>query len=655
NRTTDRGYIESHTTGFREALEQARAIAPDLAATARGTGLAEADVAAFFDLFQTTERAVTLYSQGVNQSAQGTDKVNAIINCHLATGRIGRPGMGPFSLTGQPNAMGGREVGGLANMLAAHMGFTGPEVDRVRRFWKAPRIVHHEGLKAVGIFDAIKTGRIKALWIMATNPAVSMPDADGAREALDKLDLLVVSENVLPADTITAKAHILLPAAAWGEKDGTVTNSERRITRQRPFLRLPGEAKPDWWIVSEVGRRMGFAEAFPYRSAADIFREHAALSAFENDGARDFDLSGLSELDTQGYNAMPPVQWPLPRAATEGRPRLFATGGFFTPDRKARFIAPERPSLASPISEGFPFRLNTGRVRDQWHTMTRTGKSPRLGSHTPAPFVEIHPEDAARSGLQSGDLARVTTGLGEAVLEVVVSEGQQPGSLFAPIHWSCETSSSGRVGALAQPIVDPFSGQPELKATPAQITAAPVRLRGFVLSRKAAALPAGTWWAKVALTGGTGTLFATELSSREVAGWAPVLFPEAELAEYADAAADIYRCAAFADGKLEGAIFVAPVAARPHWDAVKSLFAGEDAATSPRLALSGLATDGLDSGPLICACFGVGLRTIQDAILSQGATTPEAIGAALRAGTNCGSCVPELRKIIGRELATQAG
>jgi assimilatory nitrate reductase catalytic subunit len=265
--------------------------------------------------------------------------------------------------------------------------------------------------------------------------------------------------------------------------------------------------------------------------------------------------------------------------------------------------------------------------------------------------VEIHPEDAARCSLHSGDLARVATSLGDAVLEVVVSGGQQRGSLFVPIHWSCETSSSGRIGALAQPIVDPFSGQPELKATPAMIALAPMRLRGFMLSRQAAALPTGTWWAKVALVGGGGTLFATDASARDVAGWAQALFPEAELAEYADAAADVYRCAAFVNGRLQGAIFVAPAAARPHWDALKSLFAGEDTGTSPRLALSGTSASGLDSGPVICACFGVGLRTIQDAILNQGATTPEAIGAALRAGTNCGSCVPELRKIIGHELA----
>ena len=292
----DRDFIESHTTGFAEALARAREIAPTTAATARATGLPAPAVQAFFELFAAAERTVTCFSQGVNQAAQGTDKVNAIINCHLATGRIGRPGTGPFSLTGQPNAMGGREVGGLANMLAAHMGFSPEEIDRVRRFWGAPRMAEREGLKAVALFEAAAAGRVKALWIMATNPAVSLPAADGARDALRKLDLLVVSENVIATDTIARGAHVLFPAAAWGEKDGTVTNSERRISRQRAFLPLPGDAKPDWWILAEVAKRMGFGDAFAYRSAADIFWEHAALSAFENDGARDFDIGGLAEL-----------------------------------------------------------------------------------------------------------------------------------------------------------------------------------------------------------------------------------------------------------------------------------------------------------------------------------------------------------------------
>src|SRR5882757_2412391 len=312
----DYAYINSHTGGFAAALARARDIAPDMAATAKATGLDPSGVASFFDWFAATTRTVTCTSQGVNQSAQGTDKVVAIINCHLATGRIGRPGMGPFSLTGQPNAMGGREVGGLANQLAAHMGFSGAEIERVGRFWGAPRMATCEGLKAVQMFEAIEAGHIKALWVMATNPAVSLPRAGAMRDALRRLELFVVSENVMSNDTINAGAHVLLPAAAWGEKDGTVTNSERRISRQRPFLAPPGEAKPDWWIVTEVARRLGFGAAFDFNSAAEVFREHAALSAFENGGSRDFDIGALQSLSDEAFDTMTPVLWP----AREGAP-----------------------------------------------------------------------------------------------------------------------------------------------------------------------------------------------------------------------------------------------------------------------------------------------------------------------------------------------
>src|SRR5947207_915020 len=314
----DHDYIERHTSGFEDALARARSIAGGVAATALATGLSEVDVADFFQMFRNTPRVVTMYSQGVNQSAQGTDKVNAIINCHLATGRIGKPGASPFSLTGQPNAMGGREVGGLANQLAAHMNFTPPEIDRVRRFWNAPRMAEHEGLKAVAMFEAIARGEIKALWVMATNPVVSLPRAGAVREALKQLDLFVVSENVLSNDTVNAGAHVLLPAAAWGEKDGTVTNSERRISRQRAFLPQPGEARPDWRIVADVAQRLGFAEAFAYSSPADVFREHAALSAFENDGTRDFDIGALAAIPDEDYDALAPVQWPLRKGDRPG-------------------------------------------------------------------------------------------------------------------------------------------------------------------------------------------------------------------------------------------------------------------------------------------------------------------------------------------------
>ena len=448
-------YIDAHTSGLTEALVRAREIAPDLMATAKATGLAESDVARFFHLFRTTPNVVTCFSQGVNQSAQGTDKVSSIINCHLATGRIGKPGMGPFSLTGQPNAMGGREVGGLANQLAAHMNFGHEDVDRVGRFWNARAMAQREGLKAVQMFEAIERGEIKALWVMATNPAVSLPRAAAMRAALSKLDVFVVSENVLSNDTVTAGAQILLPAAAWGEKDGTVTNSERCISRQRPFLPLPGEAKPDWWIVTQVARRMGFTEAFSFDSVASIFREHAALSAFENEGTRDFDIGGLMQIDDEAFNGLDPVQWPVRKGEARGESRFFAEGGFFTPDRKARMIAPELPKPSAVLSNEFPLRLNTGRVRDQWHTMTRSGLSPRLGAHLPEPFVEVHPADAEALGLANGGFARLTSPYGACVLKVAVSEGQQRGLLFAPIHWSNETASSARVGDMVTPANDP--------------------------------------------------------------------------------------------------------------------------------------------------------------------------------------------------------
>ena len=652
----DHAYIESHTTGFAEAVVRARAIAPDATATARATGLDRADVISFFGWFRAMPKTVTCYSQGVNQSAQGTDKVNAIINCHLATGRIGRPGTGPFSLTGQPNAMGGREVGGLANQLAAHMGFSPSEVDRVRRFWQAPRMATREGLKAVPMFEAIEAGRIKALWVMATNPAVSLPRAGAMRDALRKLDLFVVSENMRSNDTVEAGAHVLLPAAAWGEKDGTVTNSERRITRQRAFLPQPGDARPDWWIVAEVARRMGYGTAFAYRSAADVFREHAALSAFENKGRRDFDLGGLVRISDVEYETLEPTQWPV-RAETRRRQRrFFADGGFFTPDRKARFIAPETPVLHDATTDEFPFRLNTGRVRDQWHTMTRSGASPRLALHSPEPFIEVSPADARAHGLTAGSFARVTTRHGEAILTVVVSEGQRAGSLFAPIHWSAATASSARIGDLVAPATDPHSGQPEAKATPAAISAVAFASRGFALTRRPIALPPTTWWARVAVTGGTGYLLATNETAVAWREAARALLGQgvepAEFAEYIDVPRGLYRVAAFAQGRLEACLFVGPAEAAPQWDAAKQTFACGAVTSAQRLmVLAGKSADGLpDAGPVVCSCFGVGLNVICGALRSGAAANVEEIGKALRAGTNCGSCLPELRRIVQRSV-----
>jgi assimilatory nitrate reductase catalytic subunit len=647
----DPDYIERHTSGFQDALARARSIAGSVAATALATGLSELDVADFFQTFRNTPRVVTMYSQGVNQSAQGTDKVNAIINCHLATGRIGKPGASPFSLTGQPNAMGGREVGGLANQLAAHMAFTPPEIDRVRRFWQAPRIATHEGLKAVQLFEAIGRGEVKALWVMGTNPAVSLPDADAARAALKKLELFVISENVRSNDTVNAGAHVLLPAQAWGEKSGTVTNSERRISRQRAFLTPAGEARPDWWIVGEVAKRLGFGAAFDFKSAADVFREHAALSAFENNGSRDFDIGALQSLSDQAFDELAPVLWPIRLGDIQPQQRFFADGGFFTDDRKARFIAPEIPALRTETTAARPLRLNTGRIRDQWHTMTRSGISPRLGQHLPEPFVEVHPDDAIKFGVSDGDFARVVTDYGQCTLRVAVSERQQRGMLFAPIHWSEETAASARVGALVAPFTDPFSGQPENKATPASIVPYEYVFRGFALSRVRLELPDHVWWTRVTVTGGYGYLFA---DNADLARWQSWLrsIAGSDLAEYKDFGGGVYRAASFAGGRIAACLFIGPAGDAGDWDVVKSLFALDALSEDQRrMLLSGKSTDGLESrGPIVCACFGVGRSTICDAI-AAGAGTAAEIGVQLKAGTNCGSCIPEMKRLIAQSSA----
>jgi assimilatory nitrate reductase catalytic subunit len=650
----DRTYVAHHVAGFDEALANAREIAPDIASVSAATGLLEERIAAFYELWASTPHVVTAWSQGVNQSAQGTDKVAAILNCHLATGRIGRAGCGPFSLTGQPNAMGGREVGGLANMLAAHMGYAPDEIDRVRRFWRAPNIARREGLKAVQMLDAVADGRIRAIWVMATNPAVSLPDADKVRAALSGLDLFIVSENVLSNDTLAARPHYILPAAAWGEKDGTVTNSERRISRQRAFLPLPGEAKPDWWIVCEVARRLGFGEAFAYAGPHEIHAEHAALSAFENDGARDFDIGAHAGLDRARYDELRPVQWPAPADRPQGTERLFADGNFFGPGRRAQMRALAAPQLASVTSKAFPLLLNTGRVRDHWHTMTRTGLSPRLSAHIAEPSVSLNPGDILRLGLRERGFARLASTHGTAVLKVVSDRGITEGTAFAPIHWSGETASEARIGSLTQPLCDPFSGQPEMKATPVSIAPVAYRFEGFVLSRAPFALPGESWWARLAVQGGEGRLFATDATVEAMAALVHDRFDANGLTELIDRDGGSYRCAVLREGRLIATLFLAPAGLAPRWDTVKAVFADPEAFQESRLALlSGRNPGGADPGPTICACFGVGLNAIR-AAFEAGAATAEEIGLQLKAGTNCGSCLPEIRRIGAQARAGEA-
>jgi len=648
----DRVFVRAHTEGLEAAIAEARRVAPDIATVAKKCGAARADIAAFFDLWATTKRVVTLYSQGVNQSWQGTDKVNAILNCHLATKRIGIPGSGPLSLTGQPNAMGGREAGGLANQLAAHMGFSADEIDRVGRFWGAPLMARREGLKAVAMMEAVARRDIKALWIMGTNPAVSLPRADHVRAALCKLDLLVISDNVRATDTIGVGPHVLLPAAAWGEKDGTVTNSERRISRQRAFAPPAGEAKPDWWAVSEVAKRMGFGAAFAYPGPAAIFREHAALSAFENNGTRDFDLGGLAALGDADYDKLTPLQWPVPAGSPGGTKRLFADGRFFTPSGRARFIAIPEPILAEATDAKFPFLLNTGRIRDQWHTMTRTGLSPKLASHRPDPFVEVNPEDAVKLGLTEDGFASVSTAHGSAVLRVNITAAQVPGRIFVPIHWNDKTSARARVGALVHAITDPHSGQPDSKAVPATLAPVSFAAHGFVLVRTRTQLEGDTVFAWNAIEGGYAARFATNESFTALLEALAARSRAAELATYNDPAKGIFRAALILREKLDAALFFGLEGEVPTWTGLAEAWQLERLdATARRFLLAGrTASASFDASHTICACFGVKSRAIEQAI-ADGACSTEAIGARLKAGTNCGSCLPELRRMIATSAA----
>ncbi|RUU66412.1 nitrate reductase [Mesorhizobium sp. M2C.T.Ca.TU.009.01.2.1] len=646
----DADFIRDHTSGFDAAAALAAADAPSIARVAKGCGLAAADVRAFYDLFAGTERTVTVFSQGVNQSAHGTDKVNAIINCHLATGRIGKPGTGPFSVTGQPNAMGGREVGGLANQLAAHMDFADPaNIDRVSRFWNAPNIARRGGLKAVDMFQAVAEGRIKALWVMGTNPAVSMPDASRVRAALAKCEFVVVSD-VTRTDT-TRYADVLLPAAAWGEKDGTVTNSERRLSRQRPFLPPPGVARADWRIVCEVAARMGFGDAFTYQTPAEIFREHAALSAFENGGGRVFDIGGMADLSDEDYFAFTPCHWPVLERG-EQQTRLFRDGRFPTPDGRARFVPVRQEAMAFAVDADYPLALNTGRLRDQWHTMTRTGNVPRLMANAPEPAVELHPADAAAHRLKDGDLAHLSTRFGFVRARVRVTEAQRRGQAFMPMHWSGQFAARAAAGLLSSPVTDPHSGQPELKHVPARIVRENTGWTGVLITRRDLRPTGFVHWSRHAVEGGwvyelTGTEPPDQgiLLARKLLG----VQRRDQLLEYTDRRGLAYRAAAIDDG---GAMAEALLAAAPDQlparDWLVSLLATrQPLSTADRHALlSGRSPVPMPAiGRVVCACFHIGANQLASAVAS-GCDSLEAIGSTLRAGTNCGSCRSEIQAII---------
>jgi assimilatory nitrate reductase catalytic subunit len=446
---------------------------------------------------------------------------------------------------------------------------------------------------------------------------------------------------------------VLLPAAAWGEKDGTVTNSERRISRQRAFRARPAEVQPDWWILTQVARRMGFAESFSYDSPAEIFDEHARLSAYENGGTRGFDIGGLAGLQVAEYEDLEPVQWPVPRRGHGGTQRLFEDGRFLHADGRARFVPTPPRAPAGAADEQFPLILNTGRIRDQWHTMTRTGRSPRLAEHQPEPFVDLHAQDALALAVREGELARVSSTLGSMVMRVRTSGELARGAAFAPIHWSGVNASQARPGALIHPVVDPVSGEPEFKHTACRVEPFPVEWYGFLLSRAPVDITDVTWWSALRGDG----FFRYELAGREIpTDWSEWLRQrlgasdcDADYLDYHDPASGIHRGARLVESRLAGCLFVSRRPDLPERGWLGGLFAKGALAAPERVGLLAGRPGGAqkESGPLVCSCFGVGRETLRRVIAEHGLTDARQVGARVKAGTNCGSCLPEIRALLG--------
>lgn len=626
----DQDYVRDNVMGCSDAIKQARRTDP------LESGLTALELQNFYNLWASTKRVVTVYSQGVNQSACGTDKVNAILNCHLATGRIGKPGCGPFSVTGQPNAMGGREVGGLANMLANHLDIENEgHRDAVQTFWNSPTICTKPGLKAVDLFQACADGKIKALWVMSTNPAVSMPDADGVAAAIANVPFVAVSDIMTRTDTGDL-ADVLLPATGWGEKDGTVTNSERRISRQRAFLQAPGETRSDWDIICDVAKRMGWEEAFDYTTPEQIFAEYVGMSQATRDFGRDLDLSIFADAN---YANLVPTQWPA-----NGK-RFFAQGQFFHADGKAKMLSITAPEPRT--KDGYI--LNTGRNRDQWHTMTRTGKAPKLGTHLAEPYVEMHPDDARDLAVTIGDIVEIGNAQGRALHRVLISDRATSGQLFAPMHWTRQNSGASWVNGLTAPLTDPVSGQPALKSS-------------VVKARKFDA----KWYAFGASTSKMNPSEPYAAIARSLTGWqgefagleTPLNWPEKARsllgleAVNASFMSGIQTHVAFHDkGRLVGLMFIGSDPVRLARNHAISLIGTQ---TPPLQALAGRGGVGQpDPGATICACMNVGLNTVRTAI-AEGAATVDDIGSLTCAGTNCGSCKPELADLLAKPVPRMA-
>ncbi|CAN7376225.1 nitrate reductase [Variovorax paradoxus] len=678
---TDNGYIAGHTSGFDALKATVRECTPDK--VAQICGISKEDLLAAARLFATSPATLSLYCQGLNQSSSGTAKNAALINLHLATGQIGKPGAGPFSLTGQPNAMGGREVGGLANLLSAHRDLANPaHRAEVAALWNVPSVPEKPGKTAVEMFQAAADGEIRALWIACTNPAQSMPDQATVRRALERAEFVVVQEAFSTTATC-AFADLLLPATTWGEKEGTVTNSERRISRVRPAVAAPGEARHDWSIAVDFARRLeqrlgATPTLFPYETAESVWNEHR-----ESTRGRDLDITGMSYamLDSAG-----PQQWPLKEGEATGRARLYEDGIFPTPDGRARFVDTVYKPVAEAREARYPFSLNTGRLRDQWHGMSRTGTVGRLFGHVAEPLVQMNAQDMARRQLKDGDLVHLTSKRGSILLPVQASAEIGLSQAFVAMHWGEEylsgCSSTGTplagINALTTSAYCPTSKQPELKHTPVKILKAelPWSLLAMAWLPPDAALAAHQalkpmmamfpFATCVPFSGNTPGEERSGILFRAAAHDAPadetidrieglLGLRGSDALRYADRRRGQRRVARLvrrADGNagLEAFLLGGDTSAEA-W--IGTLLREEIPAQSyGRLLLSPGARAPVavqSRGHPVCTCFNVTDLAIQ-AELGRCTGTPgerlAALQGALKCGTNCGSCLPELKRMV---------
>ena len=651
NDLVDNDFISKHTNNVKDITKNFTTYDYSIKKTSEISGISIKDMESFINYFTKSDKVITIYSQGINQSNSGTDKVNAIINCHLATGKIGKIGSSPFSITGQPNAMGGREVGGLANQLASHMDFDKDDINRVQRFWQAPNIAQKEGLKAIDMFDAIDRGEIKAIWIMHTNPAVSMPQTQKIKQALEKCPLVIVSDIVEANDT-NQYANVLFPALAWGEKDGTITNSDRTISRQRAFIDNKEfiNAKADWEIIQEVAQRMGFKKEFNYKNSYEIFIEHCKLSSFENEKPtkdnmnyklRDFNLSALANISFQEYNDLEPIQWPV--LDKHGTKRMFENGEFFTYNQKANFIpiTPTLPTLKTNAK--YPFIFNNGRLRNHWHTMSRTSKSATLVKHITEPYIALNEQDIIKHKLEENELVNVYNNLSHITLRLKKDNNIKSGHCFAPIHWGDTHSSNATINNIIYSNKDPISGQPEFKHSVVDIKSADMKLYGFIYSFNKITkdkLNHFDFWAEIKLANHYIYEIAIKDEMLDFRKYITNIDMDIKSQKlfFIDLIKKDYRYIHLDNDVLDFAFFFnEQYSLLPPRKYISSLFDSNDY----QKILSD-EDDYEDEGKIICSCFGVGENTILKAIKENNLLKVEEITNILKAGSKCGSCLPEM-------------